>query len=241
MSLHQDLRVERAARFALLALVRLEESGLVPPRFTAARLAAWRGLMPHSRPLDLFELAVRDGVRANPHLFAAFADGASRNELRALSEGTWLAELKRLQSLGLGGMTIHETYGLGAETLGVDLPPLNESALYDLHLDRSSLVAELPNGCGYPSLLLCERHGFLDAAHNLRLFVEGSEAVMLAAWAIVLLTGQLAPQPDPIVPVSEESHAGLTQGAFQVALAYRPVAWLASKSPSAVAQEVVHL
>lgn len=239
--MHQESRIERAARFTLLALVRLEESGLVPPRFTPARLAAWQGLMPHSRPLDLFELAVRDGVRANRHLFAAFVDAAARNELRALNEGVWSEELQRLQSVGLGGLTNRDLYAMGAEALGVDLPPISEGVLHDLHLDRSSLVAELPNGCGYPTLLLCERHSFLDAAHNVRLFVEGLEATVLAAWAIVLLTGQLAPQPDPIVPISAESDTGLTHDTFQAALVYRAVPWLASRRPLLSAEEVVDL
>ena len=241
MSLHQDQSIERASRFALLALLRLEEAGLVPPRFTAARLAAWRGLMPHCRTLDLFELAVRDGVRANPHLFAAFVDPEARNELRALNEGVWLNELERLRSSDLAGLPVRNLYALGAETLDIDLPPLREALLGDLHLDRSSLVAELPNGCGYPSLVLCERDRHLDAAHNLRVFVDGPEATMLAAWAVVLLTGQLMPHPDPIVPVSAEGHASLTQGTFQAALIYRAVPWLVRSRSSLVAQEVVEL
>jgi hypothetical protein len=186
-------------------------------------------------------LAVRDGVRANQHLFAAFLDPAARNELRALNEGVWADELQRLQTLGLASLAVRDLHAMGAEALGIDLPSMKEPLLDDLRLDRSSLVAELPNGCGYPSLLLCERHSFLDAAHNLRLFVEGPEATMLAAWATVLLTGQLAPQPDPIVPVSAECHAILTQGTFQAALVYRAVPWLASERPSLVAEEVVDL
>jgi len=182
--------------------------------------------MPYLREPDLLELAVRDGVRANPHLFAAFRDLAARNELRALDERVWQQELRQLQSMDLVQMPPRELYHQGAATLGVELPSLNEAALQGDAFDRSSLIAELPNGCGYPSLLLCGTYDFLDPAHNLRIFVDGTEAEMLAAWALVLLTGQLTLPAGRIVPVSATDHEAMSRETFDAALVYRPAPWL---------------
>lgn len=226
MQLHRDPELDRAARFALLVLVSLEEQGLVPQRFTPASLAAWHGIMPHSRELDLFELAVRDGQRANPHLFAAFAQPDRRNDLRALEDDPWRQELLRLQSIGLAGMPALQLYLLAAETLGIDLPDVTDAPLHDRHFDRSSLVAEAPDGCGYPSLLLCQSQALLDAAHNLRIFVSNTPAQMLSAWALVLLTHQLALPPDRIIAVSATDCGALTSQPFDALLLYRPVDWL---------------
>jgi len=226
MQLHGDPNIVRAVQFTLLVLLYLEQAGLVPERFSQARQAAWRGMMPYLRELDLFELAVRDGGRANPHLFAAFGDATPRNELRALNEYLWRQELQRLQSLKLADIPTRQLYHRGAEALGVDLPPVGEIPLEGNSFDRSSLIAEVPNGCGYPSLLLCEAYDFLDPAHNLRIFVDGTDAEMLAAWAMVLLTGQLTPPPGRIVPVSATQHAALGREAFDAALIYQPVVWL---------------
>lgn len=226
MQSHEDPHMARAARFALLALLYIEEAGLVPERFSTDSPATWRGVMPYLRELDLFELAVRDGVRANPHLFAAFRDPAARHELRALDERAWRQALKEIRSLDLAQMSPRELYRRGAAILGVELPPLNEAVLQGNDFDRSSLIAELPNGCGYPSFVLCERYDFLDPAHNLRLFVDGTEAEMLAAWALVLLTGQLTLPAGRIVPVSAKDHEALKREAFDVALVYRPAPWL---------------
>lgn len=242
MPLYGDLNIARTAQFALLVLLYLEQTELVPERFSPASRAAWRGVMPYLRELDLFELAVRDGMRANPHLLATFRDPATRNELRALDERAWHQNLKEVRSLNLAQMSPRELYRRGAEALGIELLPVNEAALQSNTFDRSSLIAELPNGCAYPSLLLCEMYDFLDPAHNLRIFVEGTEAEMLAAWALVLLTGQLTPPPSRIVPVSAEDHAALRRDAFDAALVYRPAPWLSSDPQKFVtAEEVITL
>ncbi len=226
MSLNTDPAIMQVAQFALLVLSYLEQARLVPQRFAPAAQATWRGVMPYLRELDLFELAVRDGVRANPHLFVAFRDPAARHELRALDEGAWREALAELRSLSLAQMSPRELHRRGAVALGVELPPPNEAALEGNAFDRSSLIAELPNGCGYPTLLLCEMYDVLDPAHNLRLFVDGPEAEMLAGWALVLLTGQLTPPPGRIIPVSAADHAALRREAFDAALIYHPVDWL---------------
>jgi hypothetical protein len=242
MRLHQDPVIERTARFALLVLLYLEETGLVPQRFTPARLAAWHGMLPHLRELDLLELAVRDGVRANPHLFAAFRNVISRNELRALNEHLWHQELQSLQSLNLGKVPIRQLYLHGAETLGVHLPTIDEANLLGHPFDRSSLVAEVPNGYGYPSLLLCQFYDFLDGTHNVRIFTDGTEVEMLAAWAMVLLTGQLAPPLDRIIPVSATDHAALNDETFDAVLVYQPVPWLSSPlGEKLLARKFIHL
>jgi len=228
--------------FTLLALRYLEQIELVPQRFVQAGFSAWHGVMPYLRDLDLFELAVRDGARANPHLFAAFRDLTAHNELRALDERAWEQELQRLQSLDLTGLSPRELYRRGAATLGIQLTPLNEAALQGDAFDRSSLIAELPNGCGYPSLLLCGTYGFLDPAHNLRLFVDGTEAEMLAAWALVLLTRQLTLPAGRIVPISATDYEALSRETFDAALVYRPVEWLPSDLSQVInAREVIHL
>lgn len=255
MPLYGDLNIARTTQFALLVLSYLEQTGLVPERFSSASRAAWHGVMPYLRELDLFEMAVRDGVRANPHLFVAFRDPAARNELRALDEPVWRQALDEVQSLSLAQMASRELYHRGAEALGIELPPVNEAVLLTPAtvsgeggggggnaFDRSSLIAELPNGCGYPSLLLCEMYDFLDPAHNLRLFVDGPEAEMLAAWALVLTTGQLTPPPGRIIPVSAEDPTALRREVFDAALVYRPVPWLSSNLQRLVtAKEVLSL
>ncbi len=101
MRLHDDPDIAQVVPFTSLVLLYLEQTELVPERFSPGSRAAWRGVMPYLRELDLFELAVRDGVRANPHLFAAFRDPTARNELRALDERVWQQELQQLQSLNL--------------------------------------------------------------------------------------------------------------------------------------------
>jgi len=235
MPLYGDLNIARAAQFALLVLLYLEQTELVPERFSPASRAAWRGVMPHLRELDLFELAVRDGVRVNPHLFAAFRKAAARNELRALDEPLWCQELDRVQALRLAQLSRRELYRRGAEALGVELPPVDEASLQGNAFDRSSLIAELPNGCGYPSLLLCQKNDFLDPAHNLRIFVDGPEAEMLAAWAMVLLARQLTPPTGRIISVSATDHAALSREMFDAALIYRPAPWLSHELEQMVA------
>jgi len=198
--------------------------------------------MPYLRELDLFELTVRDGVRANPHLLAAFRDPAARNELRALDEHTWRQELEELRSMNLAQMSPHELYRRGAAALGIELPPVDEASLQGIALDRSSLIAELPNGCSYPSLLLCQVYDFLDPVHNLRIFVDGTEAEMLAAWAMVLLTSQLTLPAGRIVPVSATNHGALNRDTFDAALIYRPVPWLPPDPGQVVtAKEIIRL
>lgn len=242
MRLHQDWTIDRTGRFALLVLLYLERQGLVPERFTPAGQAIWRGIMPYARPLDLFELAVRDGTRANPHLFAALVDGETRSELRALDETAWRQELERLAALVTPQTPARSLYRWGAEALGLDLPPIREPFPPTYAFDRSSLIAELPNGCGYPSLLLCQAYPFLDAAHNLRIFAEGQAAEMLAAWALVLLTRTLAPPPERIVAVSAADHEALRRESFDAALLYRPVEWLPKDVAGLVqAREVIAL
>jgi hypothetical protein len=226
MQLHGDPNIARAAQFASLVLLYLEQTRLIPERFSQARQAAWRGMMPYLRELDLFELAVRDGARANPHLFAVFRETTTRNELRALNGHRWREELEDVQSLNLATMPVCQLYGHGAKILGVDLPPAETSPLKANSFDRSSLIAEVPNGCGYPSLLLCEEYDFLDPAHNLRIFVDGIEAEMLAALAMLLLTRQLTSPAGHIIPVSASDSTPLASEVFDAALIYRPVAWL---------------
>jgi hypothetical protein len=100
----------------------------------------------------------------------------------------------------------------------------------------------LPNGCGYPSLILCRDYNILDAAHNLRIFVEGTEAEMLAAWALLLLTRQLTMPKGRIMQLSEADHERLAQDVFDLALAYRLSPWLThSLNDTLTAKEVVYL
>ncbi len=223
-----------SARFALLVLVYLEETGLEPQRFGPSARSKWRGVMPRLRDVDLFELAVRDTVRANPLLLSIFTDPSARNELRALSDLVWNPELKRVQELDLPHMPAEQAYLQCVEALGVDLPPMDAALLRRRTLDRSSLIAEMPNGCGYPSLLLCQAHTVIDPLHNLRIFVDGPEATMLAAWAMLLLTRQLEPPSGCIVPASAPED--IPAQPFDAVLVYRPVPWLAQRkaTPEAI-------
>ena len=216
-----------AARFALLVLVYLEETGLGPQRFGPSARAAWHGVMPRLRDVDLFELAVRDTVRANPLLLSVFTDPSARNELRSLSDSVWNQELKSAQELDLPHMPAEMAYHQAADALGVSLPPIDAALLRSRTLDRSSLIAEMPNGCGYPSLLLCQAQSVIDPLHNLRIFVDGPEATMLAAWAMLLLTRQVESPSGCIVPASAAE--GIPAQPFDAVLVYRPVPWLAQR------------
>jgi len=230
--------------FALLALLYAERANLAPARFTAAALAAWQGMMPHSRQLDLFELAVRDGWRANPHLFAAFRSPEERSRLRALDESVWLREKERLSQLladALGGSTSaalgaearSDLYRLGATTLGAQMSPFDERLLRRDDLDRSSLVAIVTSGeldsawaaGGYAALLLCRDNDRVDAAHNLRLFASSPETEMLAAWALVLLLGQLASPAGVIVSAPEHQEHLLRTEVFDLVIVSGPTCW----------------
>lgn len=224
--MHKDSILGRQARFALFVLTYLAQKKLVPDQFSAENLGRWGVLMRHTRELDLFELAVRDAARANPSLFRAFVAREKRNELRTLDQAAWQEARDRLRQEDLAGQSSVALYRRGAEILDVELPPLDTDALEGHDFGRSSLIAELPEGCGYPSLLLYEAYEPLDSAHNIRIFVESVEAEMLAAWAVLLTIGQLEPPNHTIRRVSREDHASLSSDTYDAAVAYRPVSWL---------------
>jgi hypothetical protein len=65
---------------------------------------------------------------------------------------------------------------------------------------------------------------------------------MLAAWAMVLLTGQLTLPKDRVIPVSRDHYDAMTRETFDAVLLYRTSAWLVPDVQTRLsAQEFVKL
>lgn len=168
--------------------------------------------------------------RENPHLFAAFDRPARREALAGIDAGAArdLVGWARAQRLDREPAQI--AYELGVLALGVTLPPVLVRSLRLLDLTPGTMVAELPDAAGYPTVFLSTLHPHWPAATNARLLVYGEDARQLAAWALLLLTRRLAPPPGAIMHLPEAPEVPLTAGggaAFDVAVSYNPVAWAA--------------
>jgi hypothetical protein len=97
-------------------------------------------------------------------------------------------------------------------------------SLREIELAPDSVVAELPDGSGYPTVFLRSLRPEWDAARGARLFVQSVEAEQLAGWAMLLLTRQLAPPAGSIrvvrahgstrapLPALERSEGNLPKG-----------------------------
>jgi hypothetical protein len=90
-------------------------------------------------------------------------------------------------------------YELGLLALGVELPPIMVRSLRELELTPTTRVTELPDGAGYPTVFLSTLHPHWPAGDNCTLLVTSTDARILAAWALLLLTKRLEPRAGAIV------------------------------------------
>jgi hypothetical protein len=222
--LHPDPEVARHAAFALFALVFLESIGLAERRLTAPGndTSAARD----RRLVAAATAAVAALTGQNPHLFCFFsqADNAAA-----------LGEIDPAAARELIGWTAAQrveqeepqiAYELGMLALGVELPSILVGSLRELALREDSTVAESPDGSGYPTVFLSTLHPKWDAARQARLFVGGTDAEQLAAWAMVLLSRTIAPPPGSVVRVAADNLGVMRNARYDVALVYNPVPWL---------------
>jgi hypothetical protein len=230
--LHPDRELARHAAFAIFVRVYLEQAGLLDPRLI--RHGADQSGSP-APPAELPSLMGEIASR-NPHLVAYFASRERRAALASL-DPTAAAELAgwvRAQRVEREEPQV--AYELGMLALGVELPAILVRALRQVELRADSLVAEVPDGSGYPTIFLSSLRPHWQAEGHVRLFVEGVDAEQLAAWALLLLTARLEPPAGAITRVTDGNHGALRDGAVDVAVVYNPVPWLAD--PHRVEREV---
>jgi hypothetical protein len=230
--LHPDRELARHAAFAIFVRVYLEQAGLLAPRLTRGR--ADHGAVP-AAPAELPSL-IGEIAGRNPHLVAYFTGRERRAALASLDPGAAaeLAGWVRAQRVEREEPQV--AYELGMLALGVELPAILVRALRQVELRADSLVAEVPDGSGYPTIFLSALQPHWQAAGHVRLFVEGVEAEQLAAWAMLLLTARLEPPAGGITRVTDQDHSALQDSAVEIAVVYNPVPWLAD--PRRVEREV---
>jgi hypothetical protein len=219
--LSADGELARHAAFALFARVHLEHTGLVRRQLLDAPGSGGR-----------LTAGLPDAVAAiqeqTPHLVAYFADPARRAALAGLDEPATQELLGWLRAQRVDREEPQIAYELGMLALGVELPPILVRGLRNAHVEPDSRVVELPDGSGYAATFLSTLHPMWRAAERTRLFVEGVDAEQLAAWAMLLLSKQLAPPPGSIERVTREARQPLEGVACDLALVYNPVPWLAA-------------
>jgi hypothetical protein len=219
--LSADGELARHAAFALFVRVYLEHTGLIARRV----LDAPGGSGPIAAGLPN---AIASIVGQNAHLVAYFADPARRAALAALDERATQELLGWLRVQHVEREEPQIAYELGMLALGVELPPILVRGLRNAHVEPDSCVVELPDGSGYAAIFLSTLHPTWRAAERTRLFVEGVDAEQLAAWAMLLLSRQIAPPHGSIQRVTRGARQPLDGVACDLALVYNPVPWLAA-------------
>lgn len=228
-SLADDFELARQAGFALFVATFVEDAGLL-----GLKTSATTGHPPVADDFERFPSIVADVACANPHLLPFFRDESCLARLRDVRAPAWREMRRWLASQHLAGADAQVGYELGALALGVDLQPILVGGLRHLQLCAGATVAELPNGSGYPTVLLANRHSHFDAGRQARLFVEGEDAEALAAWALVVLTRELRPPPGAVERVTPADRDRMRACAFDVVLAYQLVPWLRDRPEQSV-------
>jgi hypothetical protein len=222
--LSPDGALARQAAFALFVRAYAEAAALLPVR-----------LGPETRMDDLPAL-IGEVAAVNPHVVVAFADPGRRAALAGL-DAPAVGELTGW----LRAQRVHQeepqvAYELGLLALSAELPAILVRGLRQAAVTAHSRVAELPDGAGYATVFLSTLHPEWRAATNARLFVSEPDAEQLAGWAMLLLSGTLAPPPGSIVRVPPDSPLPLSDERFDLALSYHPAPWL--DGPEAVHRAV---
>jgi hypothetical protein len=215
--LSPDRDLARNAAFALFVRVYLEQVELLPRRLLAPAPA-----------MASLPDAIADVLEGNPHVCAFFADPGRRQGLSGLDEPAVRELLGWLQAQRVQDEEPQIAYELGLLALGAELPAIMVRGLRQATVGPESLVAELPDGAGYPTVFLATLHPDWRAATGARLFVSGGDAEQLAGWAMLLLTRTLRLAPGSIVKVAAGAALPLSDERFDLALHYNPVPWLAA-------------
>lgn len=227
--LHADFALARQAAFALFVLLYLEQIGLAPRRLLPEKHASTTPLGRRARaniPLDMLPDMVAGVLAQNPYVLAAFQDAGMRESLRTLDPVATQEMVGWLASQHVDQEPPQIAYELGMLALGIELPGILVRGLRELTLAPDSRVVELPDGAGYPTVFLSTLHPQWQAASHARLYVHGTDATQLAGWAMLLLSGQLGPPPDSIVPVGDGESLPVRGTPFDVAIVYNPAPWL---------------
>lgn len=226
--LSPDRELARHAGFALFVLVHLERRGLLPRQLTAGQRDA-------SRWLPLLPDAVRMVNGQNPHLLADFAAEERIDALSGLDPGAAAELVGWLEGQRLEQEEPQIAYELGMLALGVELPSILVRGLREAPISPHTDTVELPDGSGYPTIFLSTLHPQWRAAERATLCVEGTDATQLAGWAMLLLSGQLAPPPNSIRRVVAADRTALHEREYDLALAYNVAPWLTKAGPAALA------
>ncbi len=187
-ALSPDRELARHAAFALYTLLWLEATAAVPRRL---------GPADHRRRPDTADMAgpevlaetLREVAARWPQLFPYFATPGACDAVSGVAPEAWRQLLGWLRAQPLAGTEPQALYEIGLMVLGVAFPAVDIATIRDLPVGRRSRVMEWPNAAGYPTLLLATFHPDWFAADRVRLYAQGDEATVLAAWALTLLHG----------------------------------------------------
>ena len=187
-ALSPDRELARHAALALYTLLWLEGAAVLPRRLGAAdqrrRPAADDLPGPAVLAATLREVAARW-----PRLFPYFTAPGACDAVAGIAPAAWRQLLGWLRAQPLAGTEPQALYEIGLMVLGVAFPAVDIATIRDLPVSRRTRVVEWPNAAGYPTLLLATFHPDWFAADRVRLYVQGDEATVLAAWALTLLHG----------------------------------------------------
>ena len=187
-ALSPDRELARHAAFALYTLLWLEATEAVPRRLGAAdqrRRPAGGDL---AGP-EVLAATLREVVARWPRLFPYFTAPGACDAVAGLAPEAWRQLLGWLRAQPLAGTEPQALYEIGLMVLGVAFPAVDIATIRDLPVSRRTRVVEWPNAAGYPTLLLATFHPDWFTADRVRLYAQGTEATVLAAWALTLLHG----------------------------------------------------
>ena len=187
-ALSPDRELARHAAFALYTLLWLEATEAVPRRLGTADQRRRPDADDMAGPEVLAE-TLRAVVARWPRLFPYFTAPGAGDAVAGFAPEAWRQLFGWMRAQPLAGTEPQALYEIGLMVLGVAFPAVDIATIRDLPVGRRTRVVEWPNAAGYPTLLLATFHPDWFAADRVRLYAQGHEATMLAAWALTLLHG----------------------------------------------------
>ncbi len=187
-ALSPDRELARHAAFALYTLLWLEATEAIPRRLGAADQRRRPDVADMAGPEVLAEM-LRAVTARWPRLFPYFATPGACDAVAGFAPDAWRQLFGWLRVQPLAGTEPQALYEIGLMVLGVAFPAVDIATIRDLPVSPRTRVVEWPNAAGYPTLLLATFHPGWFAADRVRLYVQGNEATVLAAWALTLLNG----------------------------------------------------
>ena len=187
-ALSPDRELARHAAFALYTLLWLEATAAVPRRLGTADQRRRPASADLAGP-EVLAATLRDVAARWPQLFPYFTAPGACDAVAGFAPAAWQQLLGWLRAQPLAGTEPQALYEIGLMVLGVAFPAVDIATIRDLPVGRRTRVVEWPNAAGYPTLLLATFHPGWFAADRVRLYTQGDEATVLAAWALTLLHG----------------------------------------------------